>query len=266
MRFKEISEGLRDPKDNPCWKGYKPVGTKQKNGRTVPNCVPKESVEEGTVNPLQDIDQNAWHLIQGDKPIAINFPDEARARSFHSGHGYGKETKVLHGSQVRRNAYLKHNPGVINWPEYSKGVAEGSETAADIDKKIKFHQQGQAAAQYKGSMNKMHAAKIRELEAKKQALKQGVEEDGAVDELNPINKFALKKIRAKHPQAKSEFDALIADLEQGQQQDRSDIGRLDNENDQEEVEIDRLDNENDKDDARLDRLEQELAAIKRLIK
>ena len=43
-----LVEGLRDPKDNPCWKGYHPVGTKKKNGRTVPNCVPnaKESVEE----------------------------------------------------------------------------------------------------------------------------------------------------------------------------------------------------------------------------
>ena len=28
--------------DNPCWKGYKPVGTKKKGGKTVPNCVPKE--------------------------------------------------------------------------------------------------------------------------------------------------------------------------------------------------------------------------------
>lgn len=37
-----IQEGLKDPKDNPCWKGYKPVGTKKKGGRTVPNCVPKE--------------------------------------------------------------------------------------------------------------------------------------------------------------------------------------------------------------------------------
>lgn len=41
-----LEEGLRDPKDNPCWKGYKPVGTKKKNGRTVPNCVPKESIDE----------------------------------------------------------------------------------------------------------------------------------------------------------------------------------------------------------------------------
>jgi hypothetical protein len=41
-----LEEGLDDPKDNPCWKGYKPVGTKNKGGRTVPNCVPvSESVE-----------------------------------------------------------------------------------------------------------------------------------------------------------------------------------------------------------------------------
>lgn len=40
----ELKEGLRDPKDNPCWKSYKPVGTKEKNGKTVPNCVPKESI------------------------------------------------------------------------------------------------------------------------------------------------------------------------------------------------------------------------------
>jgi hypothetical protein len=39
---KLTKEGLRDPKDNPCWKGYKPVGTKKKGGKTVPNCVPKE--------------------------------------------------------------------------------------------------------------------------------------------------------------------------------------------------------------------------------
>jgi hypothetical protein len=26
---------------NPCWKGYKPIGMKKKNGKKVPNCVPK---------------------------------------------------------------------------------------------------------------------------------------------------------------------------------------------------------------------------------
>ena len=49
MFLNQITEGLRDPKDNPCWKGYHPVGTKKKNGRTVPNCVPEsqENVKEG---------------------------------------------------------------------------------------------------------------------------------------------------------------------------------------------------------------------------
>jgi hypothetical protein len=33
--------------DNPCWKGYEMVGTKKKDGREVPNCVPiKEKVED----------------------------------------------------------------------------------------------------------------------------------------------------------------------------------------------------------------------------
>ena len=31
----------------PCWPGYVQVGTKMKNGKKVPNCVPKEEVEEG---------------------------------------------------------------------------------------------------------------------------------------------------------------------------------------------------------------------------
>ena len=34
--------GLEDA----CWEGYEPVGTKQKDGRTVPNCVPKDENAE----------------------------------------------------------------------------------------------------------------------------------------------------------------------------------------------------------------------------
>jgi hypothetical protein len=41
--IKEANAKKRTLKNsNPCWKGYHPVGTKKKNGRTVPNCVPKE--------------------------------------------------------------------------------------------------------------------------------------------------------------------------------------------------------------------------------
>ena len=34
------SKNLKNPKENSCWKNYKRVGVKKKNGKTVPNCVP----------------------------------------------------------------------------------------------------------------------------------------------------------------------------------------------------------------------------------
>lgn len=52
----DITEGLRNPADNPCWKGYHPVGTKKKNGRTVPNCVPNAT--EGMAEMTKAVNQN----------------------------------------------------------------------------------------------------------------------------------------------------------------------------------------------------------------
>lgn len=41
--------------DNPCWKGYEMVGTKSKNGKEVPNCVPiKENDDEYDVDNYDD--------------------------------------------------------------------------------------------------------------------------------------------------------------------------------------------------------------------
>jgi len=39
----------RIAEDSPCWKGYKQVGMKNKNGRQVPNCVPESVVNEAGV-------------------------------------------------------------------------------------------------------------------------------------------------------------------------------------------------------------------------
>ena len=33
-------------KDDPCWKNYEQVGTKKKDGKTVPNCVPKKKKKD----------------------------------------------------------------------------------------------------------------------------------------------------------------------------------------------------------------------------
>jgi len=36
--FKQFLEA-----NDPCWTGYRQIGTKKKNGRDVPNCVPEET-------------------------------------------------------------------------------------------------------------------------------------------------------------------------------------------------------------------------------
>ena len=45
----ELDSDLREANglEDACWKGYEAVGTKKKNGKTVPNCVPKEESGAG---------------------------------------------------------------------------------------------------------------------------------------------------------------------------------------------------------------------------
>jgi hypothetical protein len=39
-------------KDDPCWKGYKMVGSKKLKGKTVPNCVKETDVKERSTSQL----------------------------------------------------------------------------------------------------------------------------------------------------------------------------------------------------------------------
>lgn len=43
MEFEKLINVLleKNKKKGPCWKKYKMVGMKKKNGKKVPNCVPK---------------------------------------------------------------------------------------------------------------------------------------------------------------------------------------------------------------------------------
>lgn len=45
-KFSRPGQPERFGLEDACWEGYEPVGTKQKDGRTVPNCVPKDKNEQ----------------------------------------------------------------------------------------------------------------------------------------------------------------------------------------------------------------------------
>ncbi len=47
--IKKFADFQKIEESNPCWTGYKQIGTKKKKGKTVPNCVPvKESDQQQT--------------------------------------------------------------------------------------------------------------------------------------------------------------------------------------------------------------------------
>lgn len=84
MRLHDFFEAKKkmSAKDDPCWDGYHMVGTKQKDGREVPNCVPgKKGVEEA----FQNDESNLWYIYdKGDgrlKQKMIHNLQEPEARS-----------------------------------------------------------------------------------------------------------------------------------------------------------------------------------------
>ena len=50
----KLQDLINEINSNPCWKGYEPIGMKQKNGKSVPNCVKSEEVES-TIESANEI-------------------------------------------------------------------------------------------------------------------------------------------------------------------------------------------------------------------
>ena len=62
-------DDLEKDSDDPCWKGYVQLGTKKKNGKEVPNCVPMEEARKGLAEAAyeSDIDPNDKIIVKGVK-------------------------------------------------------------------------------------------------------------------------------------------------------------------------------------------------------
>lgn len=102
LSFKEFMVESEDP----CWKGYRQLGMKDKNGKEVPNCIPEEEIDEATYQgkevPLNkpmkgdvkkskvyvdlDGDGKAKKVNFGDPNMTIKKDQPARRRSFRARH------------------------------------------------------------------------------------------------------------------------------------------------------------------------------------
>jgi|LakMenEpi03Aug12_release.lakeMendotaPanAssembly.Ray.scaffolds.fasta_scaffold289678_3 hypothetical protein len=67
-------------KKNPCWKGYKQLGTKNKNGKKVPNCVKVNESEsefdrsEFYLNYYKNVSPSDFKVERYGDSIVINIP------------------------------------------------------------------------------------------------------------------------------------------------------------------------------------------------
>jgi hypothetical protein len=111
----------------------------------------------------------------------------------------------------------EHGKSYVSWPaEDLEGLSEGN------DDKIAGRYDPEVRAQMK-----------------RMAAKEGVAEDSKKG-TNPRVERILRMLRARHPQAENDLEALIFDFRDQQRQDRTDIARLDAENDMEEASIEKL--------------------------
>jgi hypothetical protein len=67
--FKHANESVQEAKEatgdlkDACWTGYTAIGFKMKNGKRVPNCVPKSEAYKGA----KKVVENAWKKLKGKK-------------------------------------------------------------------------------------------------------------------------------------------------------------------------------------------------------
>jgi hypothetical protein len=96
----KLTEGLRNPADNPCWKGYRPIGTKKKDGKTVPNCVPESNTNDKAVQEAK------YHGKE--VPLGKKLPGDVKKSKVYVRKPNGKIVKVNFGDKNMR--IKKSNP------------------------------------------------------------------------------------------------------------------------------------------------------------
>ena len=130
--FKQFINEFKKMKNDPCWDNYKMVGTKKKNGKTVPNCVPEETQEVNELNKST----YASYRDKASKDIDKRFADVAKTGPTSANErDRDKLTKRLRGYAV---ATRKANESVDIEEargEDSKGHYRSTESGAGMTKK-----------------------------------------------------------------------------------------------------------------------------------
>ena len=230
---KVITTEAKKMKDDPCWKDYEMVGTKKKNGKEVPNCVPKEDVslestkeygksqaaiarkrQQAAMRPgemdklkrLKDMLRNANNKVGVVKKESV---DEALSPSYKNKY-IGKDKASL---QKTRNSFLSQIDDLI---KFKKKTTKDSEVVKlqDLLKQVDHALKGvkeskKPVSQMTPAEKKADAERRKEYKAYQKSKRESIEEaveDWTVTVTKPVNK--LKKGAAQKVKARSAFEAI----------------------------------------------------------
>ena len=233
---KRVAEAKK-MKDDPCWKDHEMVGTKTKNGKTVPNCVPKEDKgidmpsestkeygksqaaiarkrQQAAMRPgemdklkrLKDMLRNANNKVGVVKKESV---DEALSPSYKNKY-IGKDKASL---QKTRNSFLSQIDDLI---KFKKKTTKDSEVVKlqDLLKQVDHALKGvkeskKPVSQMTPAEKKADAERRKEYKAYQKSKRESIEEaveDWTVTVTKPVNK--LKKGAAQKVKARSAFEAI----------------------------------------------------------
>ena len=102
--------------DNPCWKGYEMVGTKKKDGKEVPNCVPIKEAEEN--EPIEyDVEngEDMKEFIQFMREYT-QYLAEASCDCVYEAEYQGRNVKLgkpMQGDVKKFKVYVKNDKGNV---------------------------------------------------------------------------------------------------------------------------------------------------------
>jgi len=123
-------------KDDPCWEGYEMVGHKIKDGKKVPNCVPKSTKKSGSFSMKKlDVKQGEEFILKGFEGEVYLFRDGALF----------KETPVVQKATVLKS--LRTEKGAADWlslmsKNYPDAVIMDTETLKSFGTTLKAAVEG----------------------------------------------------------------------------------------------------------------------------
>jgi len=117
VKEEEIEEKVTQPTGDlkdACWTGYTAIGTKKKNGKTVPNCVPEEVELEELFDILEEVVDGIAEESNIDPDIIWeNLEDVSDEELYETAAWRRKEGKSETGGLNAKGiaSYRKENPG-----------------------------------------------------------------------------------------------------------------------------------------------------------